>query len=334
MKKSRAISALMGASILMAAPAQQVAVAEEAAAETAQAESFDKIANVQGAFSYNQNVMTPPDEVFSLFGTAATGICATPSFALGNAETQDIYINIRGTMKKAATVSLDVLKEQGGTSTVMACSCGMSGAVANTKVTGVLLEDVIGLQDIIKDVNTVTVRDKDGYGLSLPLSYVLEKQAMLVWSVGDTELTSQTGGPVQLWVPDTVAKYFTRQVAEIELSAEEEVPTVEAGQDEFRTKVSLVNRMAEDQVFAVGDQITFEGYADDIGQAIAAVEFSMDGGETWTSCETNDVTSKMWVYWYFGYTAEQPGSFKLDVRARTADGRVSPLASSVVFTVK
>ena len=193
MKKSRAISALMGASILMAAPAQQVAVAEEAAAETAQAESFDKIANVQGAFSYNQNVMTPPDEVFSLFGTAATGICATPSFALGNAETQDIYINIRGTMKKAATVSLDVLKEQGGTSTVMACSCGMSGAVANTKVTGVLLEDVIGLQDIIKDVNTVTVRDKDGYGLSLPLSYVLEKQAMLVWSVGDTELTSQTG---------------------------------------------------------------------------------------------------------------------------------------------
>lgn len=330
MKKSRAISALMGASILMAAPAQQAAVAEE----TAQAESFDKIANVQGEFSYNQNVMTPPDEVFSLFGTAATGICATPSFAMGGAETQDIYINIRGTMKKAATVSLDVLKEQGGSSTVMACSCGMSGAVANTKVTGVLLEDVIGLQDIIKDVNTVTVRDKDGYGLSMPLSYALEKQAMLVWSVGDTELTSQTGGPVQLWVPDTVAKYFTRQVAEIELSAEDEVPAVEAGQDEFRTKVSLVNRMAEDQVFAVGDQITFEGYADDIGQAIAAVEFSMDGGETWTSCETNDVTSKMWVYWYFGYTAEQPGSFKLDVRARTADGRISPLASSVVFTVK
>ena len=92
--------------------------------------------------------------------------------------------------------------------------------------------------------------------------------------------------------------------------------------------------MAEGQVFSVGDQITFEGYADDIGQAIAAVEFSMDNGETWTSCATDDVTSKMWVYWYFGFTAEQPGTFKLDVRARTADGRVSPLASSVVFTVE
>lgn len=127
---------------------------------------------------------------------------------------------------------------------------------------------------------------------------------------------------------------ITRQVAEIELSAEAEVPEIEAGQEEYRTKVSLMNRMAEGQVFSVGDQITFEGYADDIGQAIAAVEFSMDNGETWTSCATDDVTSKMWVYWYFGFTAEQPGTFKLDVRARTADGRVSPLASSVIFTVE
>lgn len=330
-KKCRAISTLMGAAVLVSAPAQQIAAVAE---ETAQTESFDRIANVQGEFSYNQNVMTPPDEVFSLFGTAATGICATPSFALGNADTQNIYVNIRGTMKKAATISLDVLKEQGGTSTVMACSCGMSGAIANTKVTGVLLEDVIGLQDLIGEVNTVTVRDESGYGLSMPLSYALEKQAMLVWRVGDTELTGENGGPVQLWVPDTVAKYFTRQVAEIELSAEVEVPEIEAGQEEYRTKVSLMNRMAEGQVFSVGDQITFEGYADDIGQAIAAVEFSMDNGETWTSCATDDVTSKMWVYWYFGFTAEQPGTFKLDVRARTADGRVSPLASSVVFTVE
>ena len=30
----------------------------------------------------------------------------------------------------------------------------------------------------------------------------------------------------------------------------------------------------------------------------------------------------------------QPGTFKLDVRARTADGTVSPLASSIVFTVE
>ena len=106
-KKCRAISTLMGAAVLVSAPAQQIAAVAE---ETAQTESFDRIANVQGEFSYNQNVMTPPDEVFSLFGTAATGICATPSFALGNADTQNIYVNIRGTMKKAATISLDVLK--------------------------------------------------------------------------------------------------------------------------------------------------------------------------------------------------------------------------------
>lgn len=99
-----------------------------------------------------------------------------------------------------------------------------------------------------------------------------------------------------------------------------------------RAKVSVINRF-EEEVFAVGDRITFEGYADDFDKAIAAVEFSLDGGETWTACETADATAEKWVSWSFAYVAEQSGTFRLDVRARSADGTVSPLASSVVFTV-
>ena len=41
-----------------------------------------------------------------------------------------------------------------------------------------------------------------------------------------------------------------------------------------------------------------------------------------------------WVYWHFDYVAETAGTFKLDVRAVTEDGTVSPLASSVVFDVE
>jgi len=41
-----------------------------------------------------------------------------------------------------------------------------------------------------------------------------------------------------------------------------------------------------------------------------------------------------WVYWHFDYVPENAGTYKLDVRARTEDGTVSPpLASSVGFTV-
>ena len=102
--------------------------------------------------------------------------------------------------------------------------------------------------------------------------------------------------------------------------------------DEQRAKVSILNR-AEGE-FAVGDQIAFEGYADDCGVAIAAVEFSLDGGETWTAYETPDASTNKWVYWYFTYDTQQAGTFRLDVRSRTADGKVSPMASSIVFTVE
>ena len=41
-----------------------------------------------------------------------------------------------------------------------------------------------------------------------------------------------------------------------------------------------------------------------------------------------------WLYWHFDYVAVTAGIFKLDVRAVTEDGTVSPLASSVVFDVE
>jgi DMSO/TMAO reductase YedYZ molybdopterin-dependent catalytic subunit len=337
MKKKRALGAALGITTLMAMPAQQAAFAQQAS-ETftlMEAQAYDKVANVQGEFNYNQNVLTPADDVFNLFGTAATGLCAAPGFAFDKVEQEDYYLNIRGTLKKTATVYVKELMEdtKEEKSKVLACSCGMSAAIANAEVKGVLLEDVLPLEDILPGTNTITVKDKSGYGLALPLNYVLDKQAMLVWNVGGEELTSQTGGPVQLWVPDTIAKYFTRQVVDIELSQEEAEPAVQTADAEHRAKVNILNQVDERAVFSVGDKLVFEGYADDAGQPIAAVEFSLDGGETWTAYETKDTTSEKWVYWYFGYTCEAEGSYKLDVRARTEDGLVSPLAASVVFKV-
>ena len=102
-------------------------------------------------------------------------------------------------------------------------------------------------------------------------------------------------------------------------------------------KISMIFQdpmTALNPVIKVGDQISFEGYADDFNTAISAVEFSLDGGATWTSYKTANASSRLWVYWNFDYVTEAPGTYRLDVRARAADGTVSPLASSVVFTVE
>lgn len=289
-------------------------------------ESYTPVAYVQGRFSFDQEQLTPADEAFNLFGTVLTGICAKPAFALEN-DRCDFYINVGGRIQKAYSVSLKNMADKEETKTML-CSCATGAASANVRATGILISDILQLAETIDDVNAVTFLSADGYGQTLPLSYVLEKEAMIVYRIGGESLPSGT----QLYIPETVAKYFTRNVVDIELTREEVLPEVESRDESLRAEVTIRNA-AEDCTFGLDEAIVFEGYADDLGDPIAAVEFSMDGGETWTSCETPDATPERWVYWHFEYQPEAAGTYQLLVRARTQGGHVSPLAASLRFAV-
>lgn len=333
--QKKVLSGVAGAAALMTGSGAIEAVAEYQQAavqvQTREEESYTEVANVEGEFSFQQDILSPPDEVFSLFGTAATAACAKPGFAFEKTGQQDYYVNIGGKIKKDYSVSLEQIKGLSQQRRNMMCSCATGTAVVNARVTGVALKDILKMAEIEEGVNTITMKGEGGYGLAMPLSYVMEKDALLVYQVGDVDLSDSQGAPLQVWMPGTVAKYFTRRVTDIELTAQEKVPEVEKADAQYRAKVNVVNRFASD--FNVGDSIAFEGYADDCGTAITAVEFSMDSGKTWTSCPTKTANPDQWVYWSFDYVAKQPGTYKLDVRARTEEGIVSPLASSVVFNV-
>ena len=333
-KTMRKLGSLTGALTLLSTGAVQAAVEQEApetysASVTEREEQkYDTVANVKGEFSFDQNVVTPADEVFNLFGTVATAMCARPGFAFGEVKEEDYFINVGGSVKKTQTISLEELKSQGGQKRVMACSCATGPAVANAQVVGIPLKNIMQMVDVEEQANTLTVTGSDGYGVSMPLTYALNRDAIVVYQVGDKAVP--TG--VQLWVPKSVARYFARSVVDVEFSAQEKEPEVLQADASQRAKVSVLNSF-DNTVFKVGDQIVFEGYADDCDKAITAVEYSMDGGKTWTSFATEGAAAERWVYWHFGYVTEAEGTFRLDVRARAEDGTVSPLASSVVFTV-
>ena len=291
---------------------------------------YDKVANVKGGFTFTQDTLTPADEVFNLFGTATTSLCAKPGYAFDQVSHEDYYVNVGGNVEKVYSIGLDEIERMEAERQDMRCTCGMSPSVAMASVTGVKVSDLVEMAGVGAGANTITFKDKDGYGLPMPLSYVMEKEALLVYQVGDKPLSE--GERLQVWIPDTVAKYFTRGVADIELSTSEVVPEVEGPDAEYRAKVNILNTVEE--TFKVGDLIAFEGYADDCGTKVTAVEFSLDGGETWTSFDTSSSDAENWVYWHFDYTPEKAGIYKLDVRAVTEDGTVSPLGSSTVFEVE
>lgn len=359
MKKTqnkKIMSGIAGATLLLsgcasAAPAAVPAEVPEAAPEAAVPEeqaaleingyqleavernvaAYTKVANAEGDFSWNQDVISPSSDVFNIYGTALTGACAKPAFAFeeGKEEVGEYYINVSGSLKHARSVTLADLEEKEETR-VMACACATGSTVVNAQVSGIPLSAILPLTELEAGANTVTFRGSDGYGIPMPLTYALEKNAMIVYKVNGEALPD--GQTSQLWMPGTVAKYFTRNIVDIEVTAEEEVPEVITAADEYRAHISIMN-YANDTVFKTGETIVFEGYADDYDVPVTAIEISMDDGETWTTCEVEGATADKWVYWYFGYTPEEAGTYKLQVRAVTAEGVVSPLASTIVFAV-
>lgn len=85
--------------------------------------------------------------------------------------------------------------------------------------------------------------------------------------------------------------------------------------------------------FALGQAITFEGYADDYGCRIVEMQFSLDGGKSWASFDASDASADLWVHWIYEIKPEERGFYQLKARSVSEDGRTSPLAAVADFIV-
>ena len=101
-------------------------------------------------------------QVFNLFGTATTALCAKPGYAFDAVTHESYYLNIGGNVEKVYTVGLDEIERMDSKIQKMRCTCGMSPALAMASVKGVKVSDMLSMTDIAPEVNTITFKDKDG----------------------------------------------------------------------------------------------------------------------------------------------------------------------------
>lgn len=86
-------------------------------------------------------------------------------------------------------------------------------------------------------------------------------------------------------------------------------------------------------VHCVGEDVLFEGYADNFEGGITGVQFSLDGGLTWTTYETPGTRDDRGVRWSFAYRPQHVGRYLLRARALGEGGRPSSVTSSFAFEV-
>ena len=217
---------------------------------------------------------------------------------------------------------------------------------------GPLLQEAGVRDDAVEVLFTGLDRGVDGgeeqaYERSLPVSALLEGDALLAYEVNGVPLPPQHGYPLRLVVPGwygmTSVKWLSRisvlaepfsgyqQLHSYRVRHEEDEPgepittiaprslMVPPGIPNFLTRARIVER----------GECEIVGRAWSGGSEIVAVEVSTDGGETWADAELGEPTLGRWAWrpWRFSWNAE-PGEYELCCRARDAAGREQPLEPS------
>lgn len=191
--------------------------------------------------------------------------------------------------------------------------------------------------------NAVTFTSADGFSQTFPLDWLYERNALIATCVGGEPIERSFGGINQLWIEGAAARLFVRDIVSAEFCTLDnpQPPSFEAEEMLFQNRPNVGVRCEGDAAAGlvggrpnlVGEPMEFTGYAYDFDRAIAAVEFSLDQGQTWTCHDTPTCEPGRMVWWSFAYTPVRPGSYELLVRAVNIDGEASPAAARYEFDV-
>lgn len=332
-------------------------------AKHTQLRGITAVPDVQGAFSWDQDLTTPVDELFNFgWDYFELDYLRTANTANNVPLDQQMFdewtITVSGAVGQELTYTLPELIERFESVTVPVtfhCTLNPTGGplIGNAVYTGVRLTDLLAEAGAdLSAMGGITVMAPDGFTESALADNFSE--AYICYQIDGEPLPWGQGYPVQLVVPHTAAPASVKQVSDIVVITPEEAegihewngwPRQTAGTDYYtpgnwplddsngyqnKPNVALFD-FVEGQVVETGQPYEFWGYATAYDQPIVALEFSMDGGATWTRFDTAGAVADNWVIWHFTYTPEFDSAYVLSVRSVSADGRVTEEPIEVMF---
>lgn len=302
-------------------------------------QGITRTANVEGEFSFTQDTITPTEDIFSVnwmyyaldqerYENQQNGV------ALDDALFDNWTISVTGEVDNPQTWKLVDLIDQAPVQTrvlKMHCEINPLGGplIGQAEVKGIPLSwlfEQVGLKETAQGFTAMTP-DGEQYQhetvQDVALADISETDALIVYEINGERIPWDLGYPCQIWVPNIPASHWMKMPTEIIVR---DFVKDEAGAGIGRVMMAPANvgltNTVDGQIIQAGEPYTFEGYADGWTNQIAAVEFSLDNGETWTSCPTPDTDTERWITWSFTWTPEagKTTAYVLSARAVLADG--------------
>lgn len=278
----------------------------------------------------------------------------------------DWELTVSGMVNNPYTITLGELIEESPVEEFTAkLNCMLTAPsgtmLGNYRLKGIPMQYMIdkagGMQEGAQGIHP-TRADAPSSSYNFSLEDLASDGGWLVYEVNGHPLTMAEGWPVRAWFPQHGAYLSSRYCNGIELTPEAdesyyegfEYGDVDARGNEFGWRRTFLHRdysqlcsdkpvvaftyTPEGLVIPVGESYEFQGYADAWDDPVVALEFSMDGGDTWTRYDTPGTDPIAWVYWHFNYTPEEPGAYVLKIRGITESGVVSDLGDEVMVVAK
>ena len=236
-----------GALVAAAAPATQLAVADDAVAyesgnpspayadpaaqATEASRSRSTIENVRGTFAWDQGVSTDNETLAKVLYRSSAYLCGTTKRmrrrAKGGQGLHPFHCRHRR-CRICSSKSVGEFSEKAPVKKIMGCTCSGNPAdgraSANAEVSGFLLSALIDTAAPEDGVNTITFTSRDGYEVVLPYAYVMQRYSIIVTNVNGEEAADAIGCSNQLWLGSTSARSFARDIVGIAVTREADPP--------------------------------------------------------------------------------------------------------------
>lgn len=226
-----------------------------------------------------------------------------------------------------------------------------AGAIGHAEWTGVPLKVVLEASGIKPDTQEIVFEGCDRgtesdhpepmpFARSLPIAKALDENTLLVLRMNGELLEPAHGFPVRLFVPGWygVASvkwlnrisaidrrfqgYYQTRKYTIQHRTFHGVETVVVGPMSVKSEII---RPRADEVLGIGTSRLF-GVAWAGEEAVAAVEISTDGGQSWNRATLVGPSALYsWSMWEYLWEVATPGEYSILSRAISAGGRVQPL---------
>jgi DMSO/TMAO reductase YedYZ molybdopterin-dependent catalytic subunit len=254
-------------------------------------------------------------------------------------DAQGWTLAVRGLVDRPLKLSIADLRALPGVSEYVTLECVSNdvggGLMSTGSFTGVRLADLLTMAGARASGTWVAFTAVDGYTESIPVSLVRASPEILVaYDLDGAALSVSHGFPARMVIPGLYGMKGPKWLTRIDLVNHESGGYWEQQGWDHNPIVKTTSRIdapADGGVIKLGT-VTIAGVAFAGTRGIKKVEFSTDGGASWSEAPFKAPLSPLtWVLWTADWTPSAEGAYRIVTRATDGAGALQDARSSASY---